>query len=204
VANEFVGAYVKKNPAVHVVTINVFHDDIPAFDGEAVQAKYAVMHGAEHTEAQQEVWARIQKTIEQFTSVDKYVFAVPMWNFSIPYRLKQYIDVIVQPGLTFTVNENGYEGLVKDKPAFIVYARGGRYAPGSGAEAYDLQSKYFEQILQFIGFQDIKTMFVEPTLAEGRPLNVLVSWSMIFNNRLPDIIPIIHIIRAKVTLALQE
>ncbi len=167
VANVFVGAYVKKHPAVHVATINVFKDNIPAFDGEAVQAKYAIMHGAEHTKEQKDAWARIQRAIEQFMSVDRYIFAVPMWNFGIPYRLKQYIDVIVQPGLTFTVNEKGYEGLVKGKSAFIVYARGGRYAPGSGAEAYDLQSKYLELILQFIGIRDIRSLRVEPTLAEG-------------------------------------
>lgn len=49
----------------------------------------------------------------------------------------------------------------------VVYARGGAYGPGTGAEAYDAQSTYMKQLLGFIGFTDIKEIFVEPTLAKG-------------------------------------
>ncbi len=77
-----------------------------------------------------------------------------MWNFSIPYRLKQYIDIIVQPGLTFSMDEKGnYIGLVKNKPVFIAYSRGGKYPPGSQQEAFDLQKKYWELILGFYGIK---------------------------------------------------
>jgi FMN-dependent NADH-azoreductase len=55
--------------------------------------------------------------------------------------------------------------LITGKPAVAIYARGGAYAPGSGAEGYDAQSSYLRQILGFIGFTDIKEIFVEPTLA---------------------------------------
>jgi hypothetical protein len=80
-------------------------------------------------------------------SADKYVLSLPMWNFSIPYRLKQYIDILVQPGYTFSVGENGYEGLVKNKPVLVVYARGGAFPEGSGMEAFDMQKKYMELLL---------------------------------------------------------
>jgi FMN-dependent NADH-azoreductase len=89
-----------------------------------------------------------------------------MWNFGIPYKLKQFIDVLVQPGLAFSFSpETGYKGLITGKPAVAVYARGGAYGPGSGMEAYDAQSTYLKQILGFIGITDIKEIFVEPTLA---------------------------------------
>jgi FMN-dependent NADH-azoreductase len=106
--------------------------------------------------------------IDEFKSADKYVVALPMWNFSIPYRLKQYIDIIVQPGQTFTVDASGnYEGLVKDKPILVAYSRGGQYPSGTEGEAFDLQKRYFELILGFIGFTDIRRVIVEPTLAGG-------------------------------------
>ena len=125
------------------------------------------MHGKDHSQKDKEVWGRVVGVIEQFKSADKYVFAVPMWNFSIPYRLKQYIDIIVQPGYTFGVTQAGYEGMVKNKPVFIAYARGGEYKPGSPAEAFDLQKRYLELILGFMGFTDIRSVVVEPTLAAG-------------------------------------
>jgi FMN-dependent NADH-azoreductase len=83
--------------------------------------------------------------------------------------LKKYIDILVQPGLTFTYSPaEGYKGLVTGKPALLVLARGGAYGPGTGAESLDLQKPYLETILRFIGFTEIDTILVEPTLMGGR------------------------------------
>ena len=30
------------------------------------------------------------------------VAATPMWNYSVPYPLKQWIDTVVQPGINFS------------------------------------------------------------------------------------------------------
>jgi len=168
VADAFVEAYRQKNPNDEIVFINVFGASIPKFDGPAVQAKYTIMHGQSHSKEELQVWKDVEKVIEQFVGADKYVLAVPMWNFSIPYRLKQYIDLLVQPGYTFGYSEEkGYEGLVVGKPLLAVYARGGEYSAGGKAEAFDLQRKYIELIFGFIGFKDIRSIVVEPTLQGG-------------------------------------
>ena len=168
VADAFMDAYSQAHPDDEVTTLDVFYDDLPAFDFEATGAKYKIMDGKEQTEKEKQIWSRIVSLIEDFKAADKYVFAVPMWNFSIPYRLKQYFDIIVQPGLTFTVNEEGqYQGLVTGKPVFIVYSRGGEYRPGTEAESFDLLRKYMELILGFMGLTDIRSVTVEPTLLNG-------------------------------------
>ncbi len=168
VADAFIDAYRKAHPDDDIKVVDVFKSPLPAFDFEAASAKYKIMHNKEHSPKDRRIWQRIVASIEEFKSADKYVMAVPMWNFSIPYRLKQYIDILVQPGHTFTVTEQGsYEGLVKGKPVFIAYARGGEYPPGTAAEAFDLQKKYLELILGFMGLTDIRSVTVEPTLAGG-------------------------------------
>lgn len=168
VADAFLDAYSQEHPDDQVTTIDVFEDDLPAFDFKAASAKYKIMHGQEHTEDDKKTWGKVVSVIDEFKAGDKYVLATPMWNFSIPYRLKQYIDILVQPGLTFTVAEDGSnQGLVGDKPVFIVYARGGAYPPGSDREGFDFQKPYLEMILQYIGLTDIRSVVVEPTLAEG-------------------------------------
>jgi len=168
VADAFVEAYRKNYPEDELVTLNVFDASLPDFDGLAVQAKYTILHGKSHSQEERQAWEGVERVIEEFTSADKYVLAVAMWNFSIPYRLKQYIDLLVQPGYTFSYSEEkGYEGLVVGKPMLVVYARGGEYAVGSDAEAFDLQRKYIELIFRFIGFEDISSVVVEPTLQGG-------------------------------------
>lgn len=171
VASAFLESYQKSHADDTVQTLNIFEEDLPTFDGLKVQAKYTILHGKEHTPEERQAWDAIEKIITHFKSADKYVLSLPMWNFSIPYRLKQYIDILVQPGYTFTFGENGYEGLVKDKPVFVVYARGGSFPEGSEREAFDMQKKYIELFLGFIGFENIQSIVVGPTL-QGEPIDI--------------------------------
>jgi FMN-dependent NADH-azoreductase len=165
-ADVFVSAYKQANPKDDVVIMNLFKKDLPPFDGLTVQAKYTILHGLKHSPEELAAWQKVEELIAEFKSADKYVMAVPMWNFGIPYRLKQYLDIIVQPGYTFSFSpKEGYKGLVLGKPMFVSYSRGGAYEKGTPAEAFDLQTKYLHLALGFIGFTDIRTLIVEPTLA---------------------------------------
>ena len=167
-ANAFIESYREMHPKDEIITMNLFRKELPSFDGLAVQAKYTIMHGLKHTEEELSAWREVEALIDEFKSADKYVLAVPMWNFSIPYRLKQYIDILVQPTYTFKVTEEGaYEGLVTGKPMFVACSRGGAYSPGTGAESFDHQVPYLRTILGMIGFTDPSILLVEPTLAAG-------------------------------------
>ncbi|MHC4842504.1 MAG: FMN-dependent NADH-azoreductase [Planctomycetota bacterium] len=166
VANTFIHAYVEKNPSDEIDVLNIFEENLADFGPLAVKAKYTVMHGQAHSEDELVAWNDVEKDIERFKAADKYVFAVPMWNFSIPWRLKQYIDILVQPTYTFITTEKGYKGLLENKKVFISYARGGDYSNES-TKVYNLQSKYLELILGYMGLTDILTIAVEPTLAGG-------------------------------------
>ena len=165
VARAFIDEYERTHPGDAVETVDLWHTSIPEFDGHVIDSKYAILHGLEHTEEQKRAWRAVEDLISQFTGADKYVFSLPMWNFGIPYKLKHYIDVIVQPGYTFSYSpEKGYEGLVTGKPIVSIYASGGAYGPGTGAESYDLQKAYLELILGFMGFNDFHKITIASTL----------------------------------------
>jgi FMN-dependent NADH-azoreductase len=171
VARTFLDAYQARNPNAQIETLDLWKAEIPAFDGAALEGKYAILHGEKFTPEQDAAWKAVVKLADHFKSADKYVISLPMWNFGIPYRLKHYIDVLTQPGLTFSYSpDKGYSGLVTGKPILAVYARGGAYGPGSGGEDYDAQTKYMRQILGFIGFTDIREILVEPTLQKADAL----------------------------------
>lgn len=168
VADAFIEAYKKLHPKDEIKVLDLFLMNLPTFDFVAASGKYKIMHGKPHSPEEKAAWDKVVAVIEEFKNADKYVFAVPMWNFSIPYRLKQYIDILVQPGLTFSVDEKGnYKGLVTGKSVFVAYARGGEYTEGTDSAAYDLQTKYFELILAFIGLIEVLSVIVGPTLAAG-------------------------------------
>ena len=167
VANAFVEAYRQAHPDDEIVAMDLFEADLPAFDGLAVQAKYAILHGQDHSAPEADAWRAVEELIAEFTSADKYVLAVPMWNFGVPYRLKQYIDLLVQPGYTFSFSpEEGYAGLVTGKPILVVHASGGAYSQPETAPV-DHERSYLAQVLGFIGFEDVRSIVIEPTLHGG-------------------------------------
>jgi FMN-dependent NADH-azoreductase len=165
VADRFIEACREAAPDTEVMERNLFEMDLPALDGPTLKGKYNIMHGRQFSEADKTAWSAVESVIEDFKSADKYVFAIPMWNFSIPYRLKHYMDIIAQPTYTFTATDQGYQGLVKAK-AFIAYSRGGDYTDDS---PYNFQANYMKHYLGFIGITDVQTVAVQPTLAGIEP-----------------------------------
>jgi FMN-dependent NADH-azoreductase len=167
-AKAFLESYREAHPDDTVQTIDLGADALPDFLGLAAQGKYRILHGQQHTQEEADAWKAVEAEIQRFKNADKVVISSPMWNFSIPYRLKQYLDIIVQPGYTFSFSpETGYSGLVTGKPAMLFLARGGEYKPGSAAAAFDFQRPYLQGILGYIGFTNIGVIVVEPTLQGG-------------------------------------
>lgn len=166
VSNVFLDAYRKAHPKDEVVVLDLWKKNLPPFDGDVIDAKYAIMHGQEKTEGQVKAWKGVEDIIAEFKSGDKYVVSLPMWNFGVPYKLKHYIDLLVQPGYTFkTTPEGGYEGLVPGKKMLVIYSRGGAYGAETGIQNLDFQKPYLETIFGFIGFKGINSIIIEPTLA---------------------------------------
>jgi len=167
-AQAFLDRYVTSHAGDTVETLDVWGGGMPAFGPAEVSAKYQILHGQPHTPSQAEAWKAVEHTIAQLTRADKLVVSTPMWNFGIPYALKQYLDVVVQPGYTFSYSEaEGYKGLMTGRRAMLILARGGAYAPGTEGAALDFQQRYLETLLGFIGFEDTRSIVVEPTLQGG-------------------------------------
>jgi len=174
-AKAFLEAYREANPDRQVVTMDLWDKAIPEFDGYTLDAKYQVLHGQEFDSKQEEAWQTVVDLCDEFKSADKYVFSLPMWNFGIPYKLKHYIDVITQPGQTFSFSpETGYSGLVTGRPAVAIYARGGSYV-SEQTSAMDFQRTYLNLWLGFIGLTEIDEVLYESTL--GAPDDVAKSES---------------------------
>jgi FMN-dependent NADH-azoreductase len=174
VAKAFLDSYRQARPYDHIEVLDLFQADVPPFNAPQAKAKYAVMAGQTPRDEAEAAWQSVIKTIDYFKGFDKYVLSSPMWNFGVPYRLKQYIDVLVQPSLTFAYSpEKGYAGLVTNRPLMLILARGGEYGPGNPCETFDFQETYLRGIFGFIGFSDIRAVHIQGTL-QNKPEQVEV------------------------------
>lgn len=113
-AQTYLTALQVANPDIDVDILEVWDADLPAFDGDKAAAKMNAVLRQDNDAVQQQAWDQIVEIAKPFISADRYLFAVPMWNGGIPYRLKQYIDLIHQPGLLWGIDPaTGYYGLLK-------------------------------------------------------------------------------------------
>ena len=175
VAGAFIEGFRQSHPQAGVETLALFDSDFPEFRAPEASAKYAVLSGRQPKDADAAAWKPVIEAINRFKSADGYLFSVPMWNFGVPYRLKQYIDVIVQPGLTFSYSPaEGYKGLVTGRPAMLVLSRGGTY-PDESAKSLDFQESYMRTVLGFIGITDLRSIIVEGTLTPDAEKNLAES-----------------------------
>lgn len=85
--------------------------------------------------------------IDELSWADVLVIGAPMYNFSVPARLKAWIDLICRAGLTFEYTENGPRGLLNISKAYLVVATGGTPVESE----MDFASGYLKQIARFIG-----------------------------------------------------
>ena len=159
----------KKNiPDLELNHINPWSLNLPEFDGDMLNAKYSVISGTDPSPDEVSAWSNVKKIFDEFNNADHYLFSVPMWNFNIPYKLKHYIDIITQPGMSWSYTpEDGYKGLMTDKTATIIYATGDGYGAGTGFESFDLQKPYVNLWLTFLGFKKIERVVVDRTLFDA-------------------------------------
>ena len=158
----------RKITDLNVRHINVWDENLPEFNGETLNAKYSVLAGADPESKEAAAWSGVKEIFDTFADADHYVFSVPMWNFNIPYKLKHYIDIVTQPGMSWSFSpEDGYKGLMTDKTATVIYASGDGYGEGTGFESYDIQKPYVNLWLTFLGFKKIDKVIIDRTLFDA-------------------------------------
>jgi FMN-dependent NADH-azoreductase len=99
--------------------------------------------------------------IDELVSADTIVIGAPMYNFSIPFPLKAWIDHIVRRSQTFSYGPEGARGLLTGKKVFVITSRAGAYGPGSPMEKADFQEPYLRFILGFVGLSDVTFIHAE-------------------------------------------
>lgn len=166
VADAYLAALQAKTPDLEVDVLDPWTAGLPEFDGDRANAKLTVFGGGTNEGSQATLWDEIVTIANRFTSADHYLFAVPMWNGGIPYKLKQFIDIIHQPGLTFGFDPaSGYFGLLQNKQAVIVYTSGAFSQDfASPAFGVDHQSTYLNAWLNQAGISDIREIRYQPTI----------------------------------------
>lgn len=174
ISNEFLQTLRIKHPHVEIDELDLSTTELPPVLDTNVKAKYLLMMGGQLDEETQASWQRVSELAEKFISYDLYLVTAPMWNFSIPYMLKHYIDVIMQAGILFSFTANGPEGFAKYEQMVCITSRGSDYSSGSPMHALDHQEPYLRTVFGLAGIEDIHFVHAQPLdVAPGLTQNAL-------------------------------
>lgn len=153
-AHRFVADWQAQHPGGHVIMRDLASDPVPHLTAERFQA---FLSKPEARTLEQSAAAEYSDAlIAELKAADTIVFAVPMYNFSVPSTLRAYFDHIARAGVTFSYSASGPEGLLKGKKAYVFITRGGVYP-----DAADTQTPYLKQFLGFIGITDVTFVYAE-------------------------------------------
>jgi FMN-dependent NADH-azoreductase len=166
IAGTFLDTLRDSRPDITVETFDLWDGSLPPFGPAAASAKMSVFAGQEPTGEDAAAWRAAERTFRRFARADYYLFSVPMWNHGIPYVLKQFIDVVSQPGMVFSFDpQDGYTGLLTGRRAVVVYTSA-VYGPGRPPEfGTDFQAPYLVSWLAWAGVADVSEVSFRPNLA---------------------------------------
>jgi FMN-dependent NADH-azoreductase len=188
--SSFIAACRSNTASMVVDTLNVWHEQLPEFDYEAIGAKYKAVKQETMTKDESKVWERIQSLVQRFQNTDRIVIGTPMWNFGLPYKLKHLIDLVAQRNYLFSYDGKQYGPLLNVEKAVVVCTRGSRFLEGSPIppSQFDHQETYLDFWLQLVGVRDLRSVIVdnawnrdrresELSLAKGKAaLEKMVEW----------------------------
>jgi FMN-dependent NADH-azoreductase len=172
-ARVFLDGFRKARQDWDIDVMNLWRDHLPEFEGYVLEAKYARMNGRAFTDSQRDAFAVAERIAIRLALADRVLISTPMWNFSIPYKLKQWFDVIVQPGLTFRFDPTqGYQPLLKDRPTIVIVASGGDFVTGMNRGRTDMATPYLREALRFIGVSNVRFVPIGPTTGPTEPIRL--------------------------------
>ncbi|ENP0850769.1 FMN-dependent NADH-azoreductase [Vibrio parahaemolyticus] len=162
--SSILGDYSQSNKLIEDFIKNVDQDKLTVRDLAANPlpvldfAVATALRATEDLSQEQQVVVDLSDTlIEEVKAADTLVIAAPMYNFTIPTQLKNWIDLIARAGVTFKYTENGVQGLIEGKKAIVVTTRGGIHKDSPT----DNVTPYLRTVLGFVGITDVEFVYAE-------------------------------------------
>ena len=160
VAHAFLERFRERHPDWLVDEINLFEEELPSMSARQVDGKYVLMGNRDLYGDLRERWAEIEQHIERFKLARAYLISTPMWNFSVPYPLKQYFDILIQPSYLFRYVDGRIEGLLPGRRVVVSASSGGAYSTPDAAPLDHVEA-YLRAVFGFVGATDLRFIKVE-------------------------------------------
>ena len=177
-AAAFFAKLIELRPETELVNVNLYDEKPPFYSYELFRGAWNPVfeEGYEPSKVEDMALNYASKQAELFNAADVIVLTMPMWNFSVPAIMKAWIDQVITPGLTFSIDkEEGVKALHKVKSVVLLVASGGIFKEDDERDALTRQVR---STFGFIGIDDIEIVWAEgqnPFVSENAEENKVMA-----------------------------
>ena len=160
-ASAFFGKLIELKPEVELINVDLYDEKPPFFSYELYKRVWYPVFNSEYEPSKAEEMSTnyADAQIEKFNSADVLVLTMPMWNYSVPAIMKAWIDQILLPGKTFSLNkEEGVKGLHKIKRIVVLVSSGAAYKEDDDRDALSRQVRH---AFEFVGISEIDVVWAD-------------------------------------------
>lgn len=154
-ADAFVARLRESRPDARVIRRDLGTSPVPQVTAEALAAGRTAP--AERSAEQARDAAFADELIGELMAADTLIIGAPTYNFNVPSSLKAWFDHVARAGTTFRYTENGPEGLLAGREAYVFVASGGHHA----ATERDFATPWLRYMLGFLGIDQVAFTFAE-------------------------------------------
>ncbi|MBC46990.1 MAG: hypothetical protein CMF30_04005 [Kiritimatiellaceae bacterium] len=160
-ASAFFGKLIELKPEVELINVDLYDEKPPFFSYELYKRVWYPVFNSEYAPNKAEEMSTnyADAQIEKFNDADILVLTMPMWNYSVPAIMKAWIDQVLLPGKTFSINkEEGINGLHKIKRIVLLVSSGAAYKEDDDRDALSRQVRH---AFEFVGINEIDVVWAE-------------------------------------------
>ncbi|MCD8899338.1 FMN-dependent NADH-azoreductase [Staphylococcus gallinarum] len=149
-------------PDTEITTLNIYETVIPKLDNQQLLNIWEKQNNHQKLDTIESqlfnIWTEL---ITQFKEHHRIVIVMPMHNFNIPSKLKDYMDNILIARETFKYTSDGSVGLMTDNyKGLLLQASGSVYTNNDRYTklefSYDYLKAMFEEIMGFDSFDIVR------------------------------------------------
>lgn len=151
-ADRYQQQWLEKHPNGEIQQLNLSEQALPHIDEAFIHAAYTPE--AQRTPQQKQTLALSDRLVGDLKTASTLLISTPMYNFSIPSKLKSYIDLITRVGETFEYTESGPKGLLNVPKTVVIVSSGGDYTQPP-LNAMNYVTPYLKTVLGFNGLHEV-------------------------------------------------
>lgn len=156
-SDEYLSAWQAAHPGARAIVRDIGVNPPPAVSEAWIAGAFSSPD--QRTVAMREAIGVSDIFVDELLAATEIVIAMPLYNFNIPAALKLWIDQVSRAGRTFSVDANGYKGLVPARIAKVLISSGGDFRPGQSLGAMNFAEPYLRGVFGFLGIERIEFVY---------------------------------------------